>query len=135
MKTKINFRKSNDKIWTKLNEELEIIIPKVFTKSVINKLSTSNLFEILTCGFIIFSLNTLVQLIKEPHIKGVFKRKPRINKDLQHLRQRKKECKKARKALMKAGLKGSPEEKLISKEWFSLVRQHNKLRVALNKKF
>ena len=35
---------------------------------------------------------------------------------------------------MKAGLKGSPEEKLISKEWFSLVRQHNKLRVALNKK-
>ena len=45
-----------------------------------------------------------------------------------------KECQKARKALIKAGLKGSSEEKLISKEWFSLVRQHNKLRVALNKK-
>ena len=35
---------------------------------------------------------------------------------------------------MKAGLKDSPEEEIIRKEWFSLVRQHNKLRAALAKK-
>ena len=40
----------------------------------------------------------------------------------------------ARKALIKAGLKGSTEEEIITREWFSLVRQHNKLRVALKKK-
>ena len=78
----------------------------------------------------IFSLNTLD--LKSLTSK-VFANK-NLKLDLQHLRQRKTECKKARKALIKAGLKGSPEEKLISKEWFSLVRQHNKLRVALNKK-
>ena len=40
----------------------------------------------------------------------------------------------ARKAILKAGLAGSPEEQMIAKEWLSLVRQHNKLRVALKKK-
>ena len=32
MKTRLKFPKSNDKVWGKINEELEIIIPKVFTK-------------------------------------------------------------------------------------------------------
>ena len=50
------------------------------------------------------------------------------------MRRRKKQCKAARKALLKAGLKDSPEEEIIRKEWFSLVRQHNKLRAALAKK-
>ena len=59
------------------------------------------------------------------------KRGKRPNKAIEHLRQRKKQCKAARKALLKSGLKGSPEEEYITKEWFSLVRQHNKLRAAL----
>jgi len=61
-------------------------------------------------------------------------RKTRTNKGLQHLRKRKKECKAARKAILKAGLADSLEEKMIAKEWLSLVRQHNKLRVELKKK-
>ena len=56
------------------------------------------------------------------------------NKSLEFFRKRKKELKAARKALLKAGLQGSPEEVRISKEWFQIVRQHNKLRVALSKK-
>ena len=59
------------------------------------------------------------------------KRQKRPNKALEHLRLRKKQCKAARKALLKSGLKGSPEEEYITKEWFSLIRQHNKLRMAL----
>ena len=63
-----------------------------------------------------------------------FARQRRPNKALDHLRRRKKQCKAARKALLKAGLKDSPEEEIIRKEWFSLVCQHNKLRAALAKK-
>ena len=59
---------------------------------------------------------------------------PRTNKQLEFLRRRKKECKEAHKALTKAGLTGTAEEQAITKEWFSLLRQHNKLRTALNKK-
>ena len=73
MKSKINFPKSNDKIWTKINEELEIIIPKVFTKSVINKLSTSNLSE----KFDLWLYNFFLERFgpEETHIKGVAKHK------------------------------------------------------------
>ena len=62
------------------------------------------------------------------------RRCPRTNKQLEFLRRRKKECKAAHKALTKAGLTGTAEEQAISKEWFSLLRQHNKLRTALYKK-
>ena len=58
----------------------------------------------------------------------------RPSKELEHLRLRKKQCKAARKALIKAGLKGSLEEESITKTWHSLIRQYNKLRVALIKK-
>ena len=58
----------------------------------------------------------------------------RPNKELEHLRLRKKKCKAARKTLIKAGLKGSLEEESITKTWHSLIHQHNKLRVALLKK-
>ena len=53
---------------------------------------------------------------------------------MQHLRKREKESKAARNAILKAGLANSPEAQMISKEWLSLVRQHNKLWVELNKK-
>ena len=50
------------------------------------------------------------------------------------MRKRKKEFKAAHKALTTAGLTETAEEHTISKEWFSLLRQHNKLRTVLNKK-
>ena len=71
---------------------------------------------------------------KELKVITQSKRQQRPNKALNNLRRRKKQCKAARKALIKAGLKGSTEEEIITREWFSLVRQHNKLRVALKKK-
>ena len=71
---------------------------------------------------------------KEMNSSKKHTRQKRPNKALEHLRLRKKQCKAARKALIKAGLKGSLEEESISKTWHSLIRQHNKLRVALIKK-
>ena len=68
---------------------------------------------------------------KEAIIFQKFKSIPRPNKALEHLRLQKKRCKAARKALLKSGLKGSPEEEYITKEWFSFIHQHNKVRLAL----
>ena len=45
MEMKINFPRSNEKIWCKINEELEIMIPKVFTNRQMDKLSTTELSE------------------------------------------------------------------------------------------
>ena len=70
--------------------------------------------------------------LQEKNTNG-FARQRRPNKALDHLRRQKKQCKAARTALLKAGLKDSPEEEIIRKEWFSLVRQHNKLRAVLAK--
>ena len=43
LEIKINFPSSNDKIWSKIDEDLKVAIPKVFTKQVFNILSTSEL--------------------------------------------------------------------------------------------
>jgi len=58
---------------------------------------------------------------KDSKVFNMSKRQKRPNKALEHLRLRKKQCKAARKALLKSGLKGSPEEEYITKEWFSLI--------------
>ena len=70
---------------------------------------------------------------KEPKEFNATCRKPKQHKGLALLRKRKKQCKAARKALIKAGMKGSPDVKLICREWFSRICQHNKLRTALQK--
>jgi Reverse transcriptase (RNA-dependent DNA polymerase) len=132
MEMKINFPKNNDKIWEQINEELEKLIPEVFTKQVINKSTTTELsqkFDTWLHGFFLQRFGP-----KECKESKGSTRQRRPNKALAHLRKRKKQCKAARKALIKAGLKGSVEEEIICKEWFSLVRQHNKLRIALKKK-
>ena len=86
----------------------------------------------MTCGSTIFLLTDLATNQKKA--KKTAQRKPRINKALQTLRQQKKECKAARKALLKAGLAGTAAEKLLTKEWLSLVRKHNKLRVEMKRR-
>ena len=113
----------------KIDEELKIIIPRIFTKRQMKKLSLSELSQNFDAWLHNFFLERFGR--KEDTIFQKSKRNPRPNKALEHLRLRKKQCKAARKALLKSGLKGSPEEEYISKEWFSLIRQHNKLRVAL----
>ena len=133
MEIKINFPSPNDKIWNKVNADLEQIIPSVFPTHTIDKLSSSDLSQKFDHWLHAFFLERFGPLpISEKN--KTQSRKPRTNKALQHLRKRKKECKAARNAILKAGLANSPEAQMISKEWLSLVCQHNKLRVELNKK-
>ena len=132
METRINFPASSNNIWCKIDEELKIIIPQIFTKRQFNQLSTSELSQKFDSWLHNFFLERFGK--KESKVITQSKRQQRPNKALNNLRRRKKQCKAARKALIKAGLKGSTEEEIITREWFSLVRQHNKLRVALKKK-
>ena len=132
MKGKINFPPSNSKLWDKVNTELENIIPINFPDSLFKKLSTSEISQRFDDWLHQFFLQSFGEKKKSDVMKK--RRCPRANKQLEFLRRRKKECKAAHKALTKAGLTGTAEEQAISKEWFSLLRQHNKLRTALNKK-
>ena len=134
MEARINFPASNDKIWCKIDEELEIAIPRVFNQRVINKLTTTELSQKFDSWLHNFFLEKFGKKDFQKNKTNGFARQGRPNKALEHLRKRKRQCKAARKALLKAGLKDSPEEEIIRKEWFSLVRQHNKLRAALAKK-
>ena len=112
---------------------MEQIIPSIFSAHKI-KLSTSDLsqkFDKWLHACFVEQFGTVPVTKNKSQTQS---RKTRTNKGLQHLRKRKKECKAARKAILKAGLADSLEEKMIAKEWLSLVRQHNKLRVELKKK-
>ena len=94
---------------------METIIPKVFTQKTINKLSTSKLshkFDTWLHGYFLEQFGQKEMNSSKKHIQ-----QKRPNKALEHLRLRKKQCKAARKALIKAGLKGSLEEESISKTW------------------
>jgi len=91
METKINFPRSNEKIWCKINEELEIMIPKVFTNRQMDKLSTTELSEKFDCWLHSFFLQRFGK--KDSKVFNMSKRQKRPNKALEHLRLRKKQCK------------------------------------------
>ena len=116
MEARINFPASNDKIWNKIDEELEIIIPQVFNQQIINKLSPSELSQKFDSWLHNYFLEKFGKKELQEKKTNGFARQRRPNKALDHLRRRKKQCKAARKALLKAGLKDSPEQEIIRKE-------------------
>ena len=125
MKSRINFPPPNDKIWGKVDQELNQILPTIFPDTLCNQLTPTELsqkFDSWLHTYFIDQFGTIPEKRKQ-----TAQRKPRMNKALQTLRQQKKECKAARKALLKAGLAGTAAEKLLTKEWLSLVCKHNKL--------
>jgi Reverse transcriptase (RNA-dependent DNA polymerase) len=130
--TRIKFPASNDKIWNSINKELETIIPKVFSKRAFKRYSTSELstkFDQLLHNYFTGKFETDSNITPSPS-----NRPKRLNKRLEYLRQRKNKCKAAHKALLKAGLKGSPEEQMIKSQWRALLREHNQFRKHLQNK-
>ena len=105
---------------------------KNFNKAVVSSLSTSELsvkFDDWLYTYFDDNFGTVPQSNPTKN-----KRRKRSHKGLERLRQRKKECKAARKALIRAGLKKTAEADLISKQWFSLVREHSRLKKTLDQK-
>ena len=59
-------------------------------------------------------------------------REKRRNRLLEFYRRRKRECRKARNALIKAGISlETPESKDVNRHWKTLIRRHNRLRTQL----
>jgi len=117
-KPKINFPVSCDPIWKNVNNELEQIIPTVFPEKLIKSLSTSDLSLKFDSWLYQFFLD---RFGKQEQKSNKTKRAFRPNKQLEFLRIRKKQCKAAHKALVKAGLTGTEEEQTILKQWHSLL--------------
>ena len=88
MEMRINFPASNNKIWCKIDDELKVIIPQIFSVLQCNKLSTSELSQKFDSWLHTFFIERFGK--KEAKEISQSKREPRPNKALQHLRLRKK---------------------------------------------
>ena len=129
---------SNSAVWNSINEELAIAIPLVFPQSKIDSLTSSELAQKVDKWLYNFFLDKFKEENKapDPNLKSTphEPRPRRVHTGLESLRSQKQKCKAARKALIKAGFLGSPEEAAISLRWRRLIREHNRLRVALKKR-
>ena len=135
MKEPLNFPAPSAKdVWDKINQELEVALPLVFTKHKFAKLSTTELQSKLETWLYNFFLEKFGKKERNRQGKSHIQRPERVHKGLARLRESKRQCKAARKALHKAGMKGSEEDKLITGLWRRLLKQHNRLRIAVNKR-
>ena len=126
---------SNSAAWKEIDDELSVALPMVFTADRISSSDPSKLaidFDNWLYSFFSERNGAKPHGNAEPSKKNSGSRPKRQNAVLSAIRKEKNDCKKARKALIKAGLKGSPEELAVSKRWFWLIRQHNRLRLAFS---
>jgi hypothetical protein len=89
MGTKINFPLPNDKIWSKINVELEQIIPSIFSAHI----STSDLSLKLDKWLHVFFVEQFGTLPAPKAELILIQKKNRTNRALQHLPKRKKNAK------------------------------------------
>lgn len=128
-KQKIKYPKSNDPQWKILDQELNAALPQIFSRKIINKLSSQQLMEKLDSWLHAFFLEKCG--LEESVARGAKPYRERPNKAMQEMREHKNRLKKTRKIMRKAGLEGTEEWNIITKQWLSLVRRHNRLRRAL----
>ena len=118
-KQKIKYPKSNDPQWKILDQELNAALPQIFSRKIINKLSSQQLMEKLDSWLHAFFLEKCG--LEESVARGAKPYRERPNKAMQEMREHKNQ----------AGLEGTEEWNIITKQWLSLVRRHNRLRRAL----
>ena len=109
---------------------MEIAIPIVFTKVLMNNLSISQLSEKFLRWIHAFFTERFG--VKDTTVEKKATRKPRVHKGLARLRRQKRELTKAKKALLKAGhAHDSRAMVVLSKTWRKVMKQHNRLRIAV----
>lgn len=132
MKKPINFPAASDKIWEKVNSELEVLIPSLFSDSMINKLSSSDLSHKFDSWLHQYFFDRFGE---KGETAGPRKtREARESAAITILRSKKKACKKAYKLLVREGREKTQEGIIVSREFKTLIRQHNKLRRQLIQK-
>lgn len=127
--TKIDFPPPNASVWKIVNSELETALPAAFPKHKIKSTPIEDLspkFDNWLHAFFLERFGTRKVKPKRNH-----NRSARKNKMMVFLRERKKECRRVWRTLVKAGLQDSPEGKDVHSHWMTLVRRHNKLRKQL----
>ena len=132
MKKKINFPAPSDRIWEKVNSDLEILIPSLFTDNMIKKHSSSDLSQKFDSWLHQYFLDRFGEKIQPAGSQK--KRNARESVLLASFRSKKKACKKAYKLLVREGRESTQEGVAISQEFKSLLRQHNKIRKQLVQK-
>lgn len=129
---KINFPKSGDSTtWKEVDQELAIALPVVFSQQYLDSHSTTEIsksFDTFLYDFFAKHFGT-VESNRSPVPRKAFR-----HRGLERLRKAKNSCKKAFKALLKAGLANSDAGKVLKLRWQSLLRKHNRLRLGVHKK-
>jgi hypothetical protein len=129
----LNLPPPSSKVWTSVDALLQESLDKVFTASFIENNTPQHL---------IAALNDFLYRVlegqfgtKEAPASAKPKSKRRSNKALERLRQKKKECRRAYRKLLKSGASVNDEAVLtLKRKYQQLLRKHNRLRVALHKK-
>lgn len=129
---KINFPSANDAIWKDIDSELKVALPQWFPTKVIKSTPIEVLCPKFDKQIYQFFVDKFGILEERTESKRKLDRPKRRNRMLEFFRRRKKECRKTRRILIKAGIsKESPEIKDIDRHWKTLVRRHNRLRRQL----
>ena len=127
-KPKIDFPPGTNPEWKVIERELATMLAAEFPHEFVRSRSIHDVVHEVDEWLYSYFANRF-RLVK-PKVHGE-RRPQRFHKGLAELRQRKKELKAARKALRRAGLLGTEADRVLSDQWFKLVRQHSKLRRAV----
>ena len=133
-KPKLAFPPSHSPIWGEINKELDSGLPTVFNATVIRNHDITALSEKFDSWLYGFFLDHFGEEVRSENPPKSSPGKKLHHRGLEKLRRRKTDCKKARKALHKAGHAGTPQDKLLTQRWFALVRDHSRLRRAVTKR-
>ena len=119
-KPKLAFPPSHAPIWGEINNELASGLPTVFNATVIRNLDITTLSEKFDSWLYGFFLDHFGEEVRSENPPKSSPGKKLHHRGLEKLRRRKTDCKRARKALHKAGHAGTPEDKPLTERWFAL---------------
>jgi len=103
-------------------------LPKIFTPNKIKCCKSSKLIEDFDNWLHPFFLQHCGAVAEEVPSTPPPEKSSKRHRGLKRLRLQKNECKKAYKVLVKAGLINSSAGQSVKKQWFKLIKRHNKLR-------
>ena len=128
-------------VWKDIDDELAIALPLVFTKQVIHSTNISKLAEKLD-NWVYMFFKDKFGILPSPDEKSSHsdekkshpKSRTRLyrHRGLEKMRRQKSNCRKERRALIRAGLIDSDAYRLLSKRYLDLLRAHNRLRRAVH---
>ena len=130
---KIDYPPAKDPRWKETDTALTTIIPQMVKPHQFRRLSVTELSEKFH-DRLYAELTELFGTIDPSTESPSVRREPRPHKGLVKLRARKRKLKKQLRALKKAGLARSVGMTDLKRRWRLAMRQHNALRVALQKK-